>query len=188
MTVRRLHLRPGRLERSLTRDLARGAPTALFQAANGLGLLCDARVLLTAGALWLFIDRSAHSRGSGKRFFSTIGVTTVLHHSIKRVIAQRRPDRIFPRRDGRNTGRPFDAMPSGHAMHAGAIASFAGGGAGVWVTTGALAVARVLNLAHWPSGVLVGFLLGVASERGVRLVLGCPTARSRVTAAEPWDS
>lgn len=162
-----------RCEREATTEVARRAPSAIVRAADAAGLLCDARVLLTVGAVWLLADHSARaSRRGALRFASTIGVTTAFHHAIKRIISQQRPDRSISTGLGKKTGRPFDAMPSGHAMHAGAIASLMdhefGGGGSAWLAAGALAATRVLTLAHWPSGVLVGFLLGICAERCTR--------------------
>jgi len=106
------------------------------------------------------------------RFIATIGATTMLHHAMKRVIFQKRPDRSIPNGLDESTGRTFNAMPSGHAMHAGAIASFFGSGpqaAAIWLISGALAGTRMLTLAHWPSGVVAGFVLGVLVERCSRV-------------------
>jgi membrane-associated phospholipid phosphatase len=190
MAMRRFHLRPGRRERDLTRKVSRTTPLAMMRMAKAVAVACDARVLLTVGAAWLLADhRRQRSRTSALRFAATISVTTVLHHAIKRVIAERRPDRSIPNRLGKKTGRPFDAMPSGHAMHAGALASYVtsefGGGLAAWMAAGALAAARVLTLAHWPSGVFVGFLSGVISERGVRLALNRLADRSTAPTTAP---
>jgi membrane-associated phospholipid phosphatase len=55
-------------------------------------------------------------------------------------------------------------------MHAGALASFVTAGAvrsrlWPWAVCGTLAFARVLALAHWPSGVIGGLAIGVLVER-----------------------
>lgn len=190
MPVRRFHLRPGRRERELTRKVARSTPLSMMRMADAVAIACDARVLLTVGAAWLLAEHCRQrSRRSALRFGATISATTVLHHAIKRVVAQRRPDRSIPSGLNKKTGRPFDAMPSGHAMHAGALASYVtskiGGSVAAWLATGALAAARVLTLAHWPSGVLVGFLSGVVCERGIRLAFDRRADRSTAPTTVP---
>lgn len=157
----------------LTRLIAREAPLSATKVAFALGWLCDARTLLSSGALWFLTSppRTA-TRQHATRFLSMIATTTIMHHAAKRVIAQKRPDRVMSARQ--TSGRASDAMPSGHAMHAGAVASFLTGWvntpAALWPTFIGLAAARIVVLAHWPSGVLAGFLGGVLVERCTRLI------------------
>lgn len=171
--LRPVHLRIAALDRRVTRSLIRSVPPSIVRTADTLGWLCDARVLLALGSLGFFCAPARSSgRAAAVRFVATIGATTILHHAMKRVILQKRPDRIIPNGLDENTGRAFDAMPSGHAMHAGAIASFFGRGrqaAAIWLISGALAGTRMLTLAHWPSGVVAGFALGVLVERCSRV-------------------
>jgi len=65
-------------------------------------------------------------------------------------------------------------MPSGHAMHAGAMASFfatwSPWRSAVWSLFVGLASTRTVMLAHWPSGVAVGFAVGVLVEHSSRLI------------------
>jgi undecaprenyl-diphosphatase len=42
-----------------------------------------------------------------------------------------------------------------------------------------LCATRILILAHWASDVVAGFVMGVALDRILRLVTGCPTQLSR---------
>lgn len=169
--LRPIHLRITQWDLRVTRSLARSVPQSIVRTADTLGWLGDARVLLALGSLG-FLCAPARSSRAAAPFIATIGTTTMLHHAMKRVIFQKRPDRTIPNRLDENTGRAFDAMPSGHAMHAGAIASFFGSGrhaAGLWLISGALAGTRMLTLAHWPSGVVAGFMLGVLAERCSRV-------------------
>jgi membrane-associated phospholipid phosphatase len=169
--LRPVQLRIAELDFRIARSLARSVPPPIARTADTLGWLCDARVLLALGGLGILCTPVGSSRRA-MRFVATIGATTMLHHAMKRVISQKRPDRSIPNRLDENTGRAFDAMPSGHAMHAGAIASFFGSGpraAALWLISGALAGTRMLTLAHWPSGVVAGFALGVLVERCCRL-------------------
>jgi undecaprenyl-diphosphatase len=153
-----------------TRAISMASPAV--SAAFAAGWLCDARVLFAGGALWhLATPHGSEQRDEAARFLITIACTTAVHHAIKRVVDQKRPDRIIGKGQ-RRTGRALDAIPSGHAMHAGAIAAFFSQTvkwpSGLWSTAIALAAARVAVLAHWPSGVALGFAGGVAVERLVR--------------------
>ncbi|WP_414644233.1 phosphatase PAP2 family protein [Bosea sp. (in: a-proteobacteria)] len=130
-------------------------------------------MLLTIGAVWWAVERrSSRRRRPATRFTTTILITTALHHAIKRMVAQPRPDRGADNPSTLRTGRPFDAMPSGHAMHAGAVASLISTelspSKGVWTAAAVMAATRVLALAHWPSGVLVGFTLGAVAAMCTR--------------------
>lgn len=171
--LRTVNLRIASLDFRIVRALARSVPPSMARTAGSFGWLCDARVLLALGGLGILCAPArSNSRAAAVRFTATIGVTTMLHHTMKRVILQARPDRTIPNGLDENTGRAFDAMPSGHAMHAGAIASFFASGPqapAIWFLSGALAGTRVLTLAHWPSGVVAGFVLGVLVERCSRV-------------------
>lgn len=171
--LRPVHLRIAELDFRIARSLARSVPPSIARTADILGWLCDARVLLALGGLGILCAPArSSSRAAATRFIATIGATTMLHHAMKRVISQKRPDRTIPNGLDENTGGAFDAMPSGHAMHAGAIASFFGSGpraAAIWLVSSALAGTRMLTLAHWPSGVVAGFVLGVLVERCSRV-------------------
>ncbi|MGX1744627.1 phosphatase PAP2 family protein [Bosea sp. NPDC055353] len=170
--MRRISLPIAQADRAITRRVRLNSRSA--DLALALGWLCDARTLLGAGAIWfLATPRGSEARRVASRFVVTIASTTAFHHVVKRVVDQKRPDRLMG--DGRiKTGRSSDAMPSGHAMHAGAVAAFFSrsvrGPAGLWSASAVLAAARVAILAHWPSGVAVGFVGGVAIECCTRLI------------------
>jgi undecaprenyl-diphosphatase len=75
--------------------------------------------------------------------------------------------------------RPRDAFPSGHAVHMGALASAAGllppaPRRAVRSIAATLSLTCVALLAHWPSDVVAGFLLGAVLERALRLWTGYP--------------
>jgi undecaprenyl-diphosphatase len=115
-------------------------------------------------------------------------ISAVLPHFVKRVFAQKRPDReIHGSRHGiPRSGQPYDAFPSGHAAHVGAFASAISGVAPrtapfVWLIGGLLAATRVVLLAHWTSDVLAGLVMGVGIERLLRFLWfkpGDPRRRS----------
>lgn len=158
------------IDRAVTRAARLPSPGA--RVAFSLGWLADARVLLGGGALWLLATPGqSAARRDAVRFLSTIAATTTLHHAVKQIVDQVRPDRVMG--SGRlKTGRALDSMPSGHAMHAGAMAAFFADRvacpATLWSAALGLASARVGMLAHWPSGVALGFVGGVAVERCTR--------------------
>lgn len=167
----RIRLRVGTCEQRTTQALVQGLPESTIRVAKGLGWACDARTLLGGGAIWWLIAAPAQ-RDTSRRYLAVFATTTALHHAIKRFVDQKRPDRLI-QTSGKHevVGRESDAFPSGHAMHAGALASFLAG-TGIraspflpWGVFGGLALTRVAALAHWPSGVAAGFAMGVAVER-----------------------
>lgn len=168
----RIALPVSEIDRAVTRAARLPSPGA--RVAFSLGWVADARVLLGGGALWLLTTPGqSAARSHAVRFLSTIAATTTLHHAIKRIVDQIRPDRVIG--SGRlKTGRALDAMPSGHAMHAGAMAAFFADRvaypAPLWSAALGLASARVGMLAHWPSGVALGFVGGVVVERCTKWV------------------
>jgi undecaprenyl-diphosphatase len=95
---------------------------------------------------------------------------------MKRLIAQERPDRcmVHGRRRGiPRSGKAYDAFPSGHAMHMGALASAAGFASAravpfAWTIASIVAATRIILLAHWATDVLAGLALGACVERLLR--------------------
>jgi len=67
--------------------------------------------------------------------------------------------------------QPSLGMPSGHSFSAFCVAEIYGAEYSRWITyplAALVAYSRIYNQAHWPSDVLVGSLLGVATGVGVR--------------------
>jgi len=109
-----------------------------------------------------------------------------LPHLIKRFVDRERPDRVVVR--GRRHGIPrsgqaWDAFPSGHALHLGAVAGSLTRLCPdrfrilVWPLISALAATRIMLLAHYVSDVVGGFVLGLAIDKIVgRLLTSMRTA------------
>ena len=81
---------------------------------------------------------------------------------------------IHGRRHGiPRSGKAYDAFPSGHAMHVGAIASALSwvspkSAPLAWSLGGLVAATRIVLLAHWMTDVLAGLAMGVVVERCLR--------------------
>jgi membrane-associated phospholipid phosphatase len=68
------------------------------------------------------------------------------------------------------SGKSLDSFPSSHAVHIGALASAAtelppGQRNLVWSAGAALALTRIVLLAHWTSDIAAGISIGAALER-----------------------
>jgi membrane-associated phospholipid phosphatase len=172
--VERLKVPANTLDRSVARGVVRHTTPATERLSGLLTLLADERTLLAvSGALWL-LSRAAGDRRDPNRDCLVLDViaTAVLPHLMKAVLAQRRPDRTVP--PGRHgiprSGKAYDAFPSGHAMHVGALASaasrvFPNWTGSIWSLAGLLAGTRIVLLAHWTTDVLAGLAMGVGVDR-----------------------
>jgi len=104
-----------------------------------------------------------------------MGAATLVPHLLKCVVAQERPDRVEIHGDRHGiprSGEAFDAFPSGHAVHMGALAAALSRilpkyRVLIWGASTMVALTRVVLLAHWTSDVLVGGALGVGLEQGL---------------------
>jgi undecaprenyl-diphosphatase len=96
------------------------------------------------------------------------------------VFDQERPDRRTIQGHWRGvpfSGNRLDAFPSGHAAHIGALASAASTlpakqRNAVWSIGAGLVLTRIVLLAHWASDVVAGLVVGVVTERILRLMTG----------------
>jgi undecaprenyl-diphosphatase len=111
----------------------------------------------------------------------SVGIAGLLPHLFKRVIDRTRPDRtvVHGRRRGiPRSGNAHNSFPSGHALHIGAIAgpllrvTPPNGRPVVLAGLGALALTRVLLLAHYVSDVAAGLLLGAGIGSAVTRLTG----------------
>jgi undecaprenyl-diphosphatase len=117
---------------------------------------------------------SPHRRRAGGYLVLNVAASAVLPHVLKALVDQERPDRrVYGYRHGIPvSGKAYDAFPSGHAVHIGAVASaiaryFPSWTRVAWTLGGGVAVTRVLLLAHWTTDVLAGLTLGASLERSL---------------------
>jgi undecaprenyl-diphosphatase len=172
------HLGATKFDRSVAKVVARNATPAIERPARLLTWAADEHLLLMIGAgLWLTSrEGSLRRRRQTDHLLFSVVATAILPHLLKRLIDQKRPDRsmIHGRRRGvPRSGNPYDAFPSGHAMHVGAIAS-----AVSWISPrlaplawglgGLVAATRIILLAHWTTDVLAGLAIGAMVERSLR--------------------
>jgi membrane-associated phospholipid phosphatase len=142
-------------------------------------------LLVLAAAGWIVSrGRSEPLRCAGNYALLITAATSLLPHVMMSLFDQTRPDRrtVVGHIHGvAFSGKRDHAFPSGHAMHMGALASAAGTlPAGPRRAIRAIAVGlsptRVVVLAHWASDVVLGFALGAALERLLRLWTAYPIA------------
>jgi undecaprenyl-diphosphatase len=186
--MRHLHVEPLAIDRAAARYIADRTTPAVERGARVATWAADEHLLYALTAiLWIAARRGGRSKRIRADHLALCVVTAnILPHLAKAVVDQERPDRCEvhgPRRGIPRSGKAYDAFPSGHAVHVGALASalswiyprYAGL---FWTTGGLLAATRVLLLAHWASDVVVGLAAGIAVERLLR-----PLARMRLRKA-----
>jgi undecaprenyl-diphosphatase len=174
----RWQLAPTKFDKRVARAVARHASPAVERPARLLTWAADEHVLLAiSAALWLASrDGDDRARRQADHLLLSVGATAILPHLLKRVIDQERPDRrmIHGRRHGiPRSGNPYDAFPSGHAMHVGAVASAVSWASPksapiAWGLGGLVAATRIVVLAHWTTDVVAGLVMGVLVERSLR--------------------
>jgi undecaprenyl-diphosphatase len=151
----------------------------------------DEHVLgVIAGGLWLAARAgNERERRQTDHMVLSVVLTAILPHLLKRLIDQKRPDRCMvhgPRRGIPRSGKPYDAFPSGHAMHVGAVASavswaYPKSAPVAWGLGGLIAATRIVILAHWTTDVLAGLAMGALVERCVRPRSETPNVRRERT-------
>jgi membrane-associated phospholipid phosphatase len=127
-------------------------------------------LLAIAGAMWLGSRRlPAERRVLPNHLLTSLIATTFVSHLLKKMIDQPRPDRVMVGEDRQGverSGKPKDAFPSGHSIHAAAIATVISQAYPtakwiVWPLAGCVMSARIAVLAHWPTDVVAGATLGI---------------------------
>ena len=152
------------------------------KAAQALTWGADEHLLLVAAAAWWIYSRG--QTGRRRRIADHVLLTTLvasgLPHLLKTIFDQPRPDRLTVRGHWRGvplSGKRWDAFPSGHAVHVGALASAASclprrQRDAVWLMGIGLIATRVVLLAHWATDVLAGLALGIVTDRCLRRLTG----------------
>jgi undecaprenyl-diphosphatase len=167
----RLTVPPTTTDRYLADAIRRHATSDIEQRSQTATLLADERILLVIiGGYWVLahLADSRHKHHCD-RLAASFLVTWLMPHLLKSVVAQERPDRreVHGHRHGiPKSGNAYDAFPSGHAMHVGALASSLSAFCPrhkhlIWAIGSGLAGTRVILLAHWLSDVLAGLTMGV---------------------------
>jgi undecaprenyl-diphosphatase len=137
-------------------------------------LLC-----LIAAGWWIYCrGKEPTLQQSSTHFLATTVASSLLPHVLKALFEQERPDRTTLSGHMRGiplSGKKYDAFPSGHALHMGALASAARElppkwRNTIWALSAGLVTTRVILLAHWVSDVAAGMVMGAAMERGIRII------------------
>jgi membrane-associated phospholipid phosphatase len=171
------------VDRWVAKKVSRYTISAVEWPARVVTWAADEHVLgVIAGGLWLASRAGNQSeRRQTDHLVLSVVVTAILPHLLKR-LDQERPDRCLvhgPRRGIPRSGKPYDAFPSGHAMHVGAVASviawaYPKSAPVAWGLGGLIAATRVIILAHWTTDVLAGLAMGGLVERCLRPRSGTP--------------
>jgi hypothetical protein len=150
----------------------------------------DEHLLLAAAVAWWIYSRGEppRRRKIADHVLLTTMVASGLPHLMKTIFDQPRPDRLTVRGHWRGvplSGNRWDAFPSGHAVHVGALASAAARlprrqRDAVWLVGIGLVATRVVLLAHWTTDVLAGLALGVVTERCLRRLTGYGESKTPV--------
>jgi hypothetical protein len=175
-------VKPTKFDVIVANDIAAHTGPHTEEAAEALTWGADEHILcVLAAGWWLFArNKSPGQRLASDHIFLTTVVASGLPHILKTVFDQERPDRLTVRGHWRGipfSGRRLDAFPSGHAVHIGALASAASilparQRNAVWGLGLSLVLTRIVLLAHWTSDVVVGFGVGVLTERILRYFTG----------------
>ena len=179
-----VRIRPTTADVTIARSISRHTGPAPEQMARALTWGADEKVLLILATAGWVVSRGCSEplRRAGDHALLVSVVASLLPHGLKIFLDQTRPDRrtVIGHLHGVSlSGQRDDAFPSGHALHMGALASAAsalptGPRRAVRGLAVGLSLTRVVVLAHWASDVVVGFALGAALERALRLWTGYP--------------
>jgi hypothetical protein len=175
-------VRPTRLDQQTADFVAGHTNSTIEQAAGALTWAGDEHVLsVLALGWWIYCrNKDGITRRRSDHILLTTVASAILPHLVKKFVNQERPDRltVYGHLHGVPfSGNKYDAFPSGHALHAGALASAAtvlppSQRNSVWAAVSLLNATRVVLLAHWTSDVAAGFAMGVGLERLIRFATG----------------
>jgi membrane-associated phospholipid phosphatase len=182
-------VRPTKPDIEIARAIARNISPMPEQVGELVTWGADEHVLIAASVAWWLWTRKrpAAQQRAGDHVLVTTIAAAVMPHILKRLFNQTRPDRKTVQGHLHGvplSGNAYDAFPSGHAMHIGALASAASQlppaqRNAAWGAGAVLASTRILLLAHWTSDVLVGLALGALLERGLRFATGFSQSEAR---------
>jgi membrane-associated PAP2 superfamily phosphatase len=188
-------VRPTRMDQQTADFVADHTNTTVERVAGALTWTGDEHVLsVLALGWWLYCrNKDAVSRRRSDHILLTTVAAALLPHVIKKLVNQERPDRltVYGHLHGVPfSGNKYDAFPSGHALHAGALASAATVLSppqrnSVWAAVSLLVATRVVLLAHWMSDVAAGFAIGVILERLMRFATGYGRTRMKGVSDRP---
>jgi membrane-associated phospholipid phosphatase len=175
-----INVPPTRVDIAIANAVARSVNPPEERAARLVTWGADEHILVALAAAWWLASRKqapARQRNADHVLVTTV-VSSVIPHLLKTIFDQERPDRLTVRGHWRGvplSGKKYDAFPSGHAIHIGALASAAAELPErniVWTVGAGLVLTRVVLLAHWTTDVLAGLALGAGLERLIRLWTG----------------
>lgn len=173
-----------RVDRKVARAVGSKRKNLVVRAAGSLSDLADqppliALSLLTIGA-GLFSESRPLSR-TGVRMLLSHLVATQAKSMIKHRIDRTRPFVMldggsYHGRKGENPAKQENSFPSGHTAGAVAVAraiarEFPDGAATSYGSAGMAAVLQLPRAAHFASDVIVGAMIGIASEAVVALIM-----------------
>jgi len=180
-------IRPTRADIEIAKRIADRTRPEVEQVAKILTWGADEHVICAlAAGWWLYCrHRGARDRTDSNHILLTTAAVTLLPHLLKSIFDQKRPDRLMVRGHLHGvplSGKPFDAFPSGHAIHVGGLASAAtvlppAKRNLAWSIGVGLVLTRIVLLAHWTSDVIAGLAIGAAMERLLRRWTGFGLSR-----------
>jgi membrane-associated phospholipid phosphatase len=175
-------IRPTKVDIGIARAVARRTSRAPEEISKGVTWGADEHVLIGLAVGWWIWARiyAPQQQRAADHVLLTQAAASAVPHLLKRAFDQIRPDRktVIGHLHGVPlSGKAYDAFPSGHAMHVGAVASAAtelppAQRNVVWAIGAVLVSTRIVLLAHWTSDVLAGLALGAILERGLRFLTG----------------
>jgi undecaprenyl-diphosphatase len=182
-----IKIKPNRMDVAIADAIARSTRPVPEEIARAITWAADEKLLLAlAAAGWFATRRRAEPvRRAGDHMLLLTATASLIPHVLKSIFDQKRPDREIVRSHLRGvpvSGKSYDAFPSGHALHMGALAS----AASAWPAPAratvrglafGLSLTRIFILAHWTSDVAAGFVMGIVLERLVRPWTGYPKTR-----------
>jgi hypothetical protein len=186
-------VRPTRGDIAIANVVSKYTNPATEQIAEALTWGADEHVLSVLAVGWWLDCRNKGTRDRRDRnhILLTTLATTALPHLLKALFDQERPDRLTIRGHLHGvplSGKRYDAFPSGHAIHVGALASAAtvlppAKRNVVWSIGGGLVLTRIVLLAHWTSDVIAGLAIGALTERLLRPCTGYGSSEPKVCPA-----